>query len=138
MADAGFAMLKTVVSNEPFTLVADLNPGVTSINQKIMMVRNYHQGKDPNTVWFKFMVCLPVCTKTFFYILCFLQVLNSTNFSKEFLLRTFLDAVPAKFVPVKVRFGNADVSDYYLQRALNSSTQSMKTVYSTVSSALRQ
>jgi hypothetical protein len=72
MADAGFAMLKTVVSNEPFTLVADLNPGVTSINQKIMMVRNYHQGKDPNTVWFKFMVCLPVCAKTFFSSCVFL------------------------------------------------------------------
>ena len=103
MADAGFAMLKTVVSNEPFTLVADLNPGVTSINQKIMMVRNYHQGKDPNNVWFKFMVCCPPLYQNMhIYILCFYQVLNSTNFSKEFLLRTFLDAVPAKFVPVKV------------------------------------
>lgn len=56
MADVGFAMLNSVVSIEPFTLVADVNPGVSSINHKIMLVRNYHAGKDPNNVWFKFMV----------------------------------------------------------------------------------
>lgn len=57
MVDAGFAMMNPVVSNEPFTLVTDLNPGVSSINHKITMVRNYHAGKDPNTIWFKFTVC---------------------------------------------------------------------------------
>jgi hypothetical protein len=71
MADAGFAMLNTVVSSEPFTLAADTNPGVTSINHKIMMVRNYHSGKDPNTVWFKFIVRIILLKKTLHYVYLF-------------------------------------------------------------------
>jgi len=56
MADIGYLLLNPKPISEPFIITADANPSVTLINHKITMVRNYTSGKDPNTVWFKFIV----------------------------------------------------------------------------------
>ncbi|XP_059472697.1 nuclear RNA export factor 1-like [Neocloeon triangulifer] len=86
MADFGLPVSVTpesMVLTMPLYLFADPQQSVSSTNNKINALRKFTQASDSNTLWYKFIVR------------------NSTDYTKEFILRNLLDNVSSKYVPIK-------------------------------------